>query len=160
MKTPLKPVAVAVFGLLAAAGSLAWGQRRPESGPLPEPRPDMIEVRFAVGERELPCRHFRLIVRVGQESLISGRFSSEFRIPAGVAELPRKDAVDIELQCGGRRWHFANVSERALLRGWWWVGIDYPPFPWEWERNGSPELKGSSWIKYLTRRSRNQTGAL
>jgi len=124
----------------------ANAQRRPDFGRAPDPGPNRIEVRFALGGQAAVCRQFRLVARYEGRIVFSGKFKGGFEIPGAAKDLPRKNAVDLEFQCGRRRWHFGRVAERAFLRGYWWVGTDYPPFQSEFQ---GPDYKDAAWVRYL-----------
>ena len=132
------------FGFLSAAG----GQRPPgtQEGVSPDPGPNRIEVRFAIGEKARTCDRFHLIARSEGQTLIDGDFHEGFQIPSQAKALPHKDSVDIDVQCGDSHWHFQNVGERAFLKGWWWIGTDYPPYQ---ERLRDPQFQKDAWVKYL-----------
>lgn len=137
-----------IFAIMTLA-SVAHGQRRPpEIGrQLPDPGPNHVEVRFALGEKAVTCKRFSLTGRIEGRVIIRGKFASGFQIPAESVNLPRKDALELEFKCGRHRWHFSKVGERALLPGWWWVGTDYPPFQETFQ--GWPDLQDAVWIRYL-----------
>ncbi len=104
-------------------------------------------MRFVIDDKPLKCDQFRLTAKVGDITLVPGKFVSNLQIPNSAQTLPRNDAVDIRIECGEHRWHFTHVGERAFLRGWWWIGIDYAPFGpafryW-------PELQDAAWVRYL-----------
>jgi len=136
---------VCVVLLLASTGVKA--QRRPDLGRSPDPRPNRIEVRFALGDQTLVCKRFSVIARYEGRVVLSGKFAHGFDIPSAAKDLPRKDALDLEITCGRNRWHFSQVGERAFLWGYWWVGTDYPPFQTNFA--GSPTFKDAAWIHYL-----------
>lgn len=132
------------FGVFGVAG----GQRPPGTGEgvSPNPGADRIEVRFAIGEKALTCDRFHLVARFEGRTIIDGDFHGGFRIPNGAKALPHKDSVDIDVRCGEDRWHFQNVGERAFLKGWWWIGTDYPPYQ---ERLRDPQFQKDAWVKYF-----------
>ena len=122
-------------------------RRPPEIGrKLPDPGPDRIEVRFAVGDKAVKCKQFHLTAKVEGRVIVDGPFASGFQISDAAKTLPRNDALELEFKCGKHRWHFTNVGERAFLPGWWWVGTDYPPFQ---ETFQSPQFQDAVWIRYL-----------
>lgn len=140
--------------MLSSAGGSA--QQRPEFGRAPDPGPNRIEVRFALGEQAVTCSRFRLTARHDGRVIFRGRFAGGFEIPEYLKDLPRKDALELEFQCGHNRWHFREVPERAFLRGYWWVGTDYPPFQSEFR--GSPHFRDAAWIRYLMVNPREESG--
>ena len=143
------------LSLLSLVTLMTHAQRKPEFGSLPEPGPDRIEVRFALGERAVTCKYFHLTANVGRQVVIDGKFASGFRIPQEAKTLPRRDALELDLKCGKQHWHFTNVSERVFLRGWWWVGTDYPPFQTEFQ---GPRFQDAAWIHYLITDPVNDSG--
>jgi hypothetical protein len=139
-------VSLVILLLLMAT---AEAQRRPPAvgRKLPDPGPNRIEVRFALGEKAVTCKRFHLTAKVGGRVIMEGQFASGFQIPSEATTLPRNDALQPEFQCGSHRWQFTKVGERAFLPGWWWVGTDYPPFQETFQ--GRPEFKDAIWIRYL-----------
>jgi|SRR5579864_817478 len=134
--------------LVALLFSKTWGQQPPPAvgPPLPDPGLNRIEVRFAFRKEAVKCKKFHLVARADGHVLFSGSFKSGFEIPKQAENLPRRDALELEFQCSAHRWRFSNVSERAFLHGWWWVGTDYPPFN---ELLRSDEVKDAIWLRYL-----------
>lgn len=120
-------------------------QIKPVLGKSPDPGPNRVQVRFAVDKRPIACKTFSLTVSQAGKTLVSGRSSSGFHLPAGV-EQPNSGELKILLRCGKQQWHFNNVPARALSRGWWWVGTDYPPFQSEF---GGPKFELCKSIRYL-----------
>jgi hypothetical protein len=133
--------------IVVLAGTLAQAQRPPEFGSLPPPPRGRIEVKFALGEKTVSCRRFRLTARWDGRFLFSGKFTSSFAIPPQATNLPRKDAVELEFKCGSHRWRFTGVGERAFLWGRWWVGTDLPPFQSQFRND--PMFQDAVWIRYL-----------
>jgi len=144
----MKKNLVTLVVLLLVTATVGAQRRPPEIGrKLPDPGPDRIEVRFALGEKAVKCEQFHLTAKVEGRVVMDGEFASGFQIPSEAAALPRNDALELELKCGHHRWHFTKVGERAFLAGWWWVGTDYPPFQETFQ--GWPEFKDAVWIRYL-----------
>jgi hypothetical protein len=134
--------------LVLSAATIEAQRRPPEIGRhLPDPGPNRVEVRFALGEKAVECKYFRLTAKVEGHVVMAGKFASGFQIPPDALTLPRNDALELEFKCGNHRWHFTQVGERAFLPGWWWVGTDYPPFQETFQ--GWPELKDAIWVRYL-----------
>ncbi len=154
MTGPL-PMRSHLMVLLLVVVPFASAQRKPAFGQLPDPSNNRIEVRFALGEKPLGCRHFHLVAKENGRVLFSGKFRSGFDIPVQVANLPRNDALELEFVCRKERWHFSKVGERAFLRGWWWVGTDYPPFQSEFQ---GPKFQDAIWIRYLITDPVNDSG--
>ncbi|HTQ97609.1 MAG TPA: hypothetical protein VMH89_12445, partial [Candidatus Acidoferrum sp.] len=140
VKKLLRWTVVLFLGLSAAA------QQKPEFGLLPNPGPNRINVRFALGKRAVTCDKFTLKARIGQRWIMDGKYASGFEIPGEAKDLPRNDELDLEFQCSGHLWHFTNVGERAFLPGWWWVGTDYPPFQLELQ---GPQFRDAVWVRYF-----------
>ena len=134
--------------LVVAAGTLpAASQQRPSSAAQypPNPPANHVEVRFALGKEPVVCKRFRLTVKDGGGTILSGSYASRFSIPRGASA--NDDMLDIEIKCGDHKWHFSEVGPRALRQGWWWVGTDYPPFQETFQ--GVDRFKDALWIKYL-----------
>lgn len=140
---------LSIAAVLITLMTVAHAQRRPpEIGRhLPDPGPNRVEVRFAVGETAVTCKRFSLTGKVQGRVIISGKFASGFEIPTEAANLPLQDAVELEFKCGKYHWHFSKVGERAFLAGWWWVGTDHPPFQETFQ--GWREFQDAVWIRYL-----------
>ena len=136
--------------LLVSAFLLGTGTAQRPPGILedraPAPPSDRIEVRFALGEKPLLCESFNVKVKSHGRVLLDGSFSGGFTIPDKVKALPLKNALDIVLNCGQNQWHFRHAGERVFLRGWWWVGTDYPPFQWDLK---DPRFEDAAWVQYL-----------
>lgn len=130
-------------------------QRPPFIGPQPpDPGPNRLEVRFAIGQQPVACKRFELTARVGGKTILAGSFASGLPLPP--AALANHDKLDIALKCGEHKWHFSEVPPRAFLQGWWWVGTDYPPFQETFR--GYEEFKDAIWIKYLVVDPTNDSG--
>jgi hypothetical protein len=142
--------------IVALWATTTQAQRPPEFGLLPDPGPNRIEVRFALGDKTARCKRFTLTAKVGDRIVISRQFASGFQIPADAVSLPRKDALDLQFKCGKHRWHFTNVGERAFLSGWWWVGTDYPPFQSLFQN--ASDVQDAVWIRYLIIDPANDSG--
>jgi hypothetical protein len=125
----------------------AVSQQRPSSADQypPAPAANHVEVLFAMGRQAVTCKRFDLTVKAGAQAILAGKFASSFSIPP--AGLTNNEMLDVEIKCGGRKWHFSNVGPRALRRGWWWVGTDYPPFQETFQ--DSDRFKDAVWIRYL-----------
>jgi hypothetical protein len=123
----------------------------------PAVAPNRIEVRFAIDESALSCRSFDLVVQRGGNVVVKGKFSLGFDIPDAFRDgsVRGSRGLDIRIKCQGKRWHFRDVPEQALLHGWWWVGIDYPPFDSEFKGD---KFRDVLWIKYLITDPNNDTG--
>lgn len=136
------------FALFAILSPVMQAQRRPPAieWKFPDPGENRIEVRFAIGDKALQCAHFHLSASFDGRVIMNGRFSSGFQIPKQAKILPHRDAVDLDIRCGAYRWHFKDVGERAFLKGWWWVGTDYPPFQ---ETLQDPRFQDAAWIQYF-----------
>jgi hypothetical protein len=113
---------------------------------LPDPGPNRINVRFALGAKAAECERFHLTAVEGGKLVLDGWFASGFDIPKKAEHLPRVDQLDLRFTCAEQSWHFANVGERAFLHGWWWVGTDFPPFQDAFQ---SDQFKDAAWIRYL-----------
>lgn len=138
---------IALLLAVVTGTSSAIAQQRPPSiGPQPpDPGSDRLEVRFAMGKEPVTCKRFELTAKAGGRTILSGSFASGLSIPP--AALTNHDKLDITLKCGEHKWHFSDVAPRAFLRGWWWVGTDYPPFQETFR--GADRFKDAVWIKYL-----------
>jgi hypothetical protein len=143
MKTTLFKIAV----ILALAGALtASAQQRPlPDDQYPIPPSNHVEVRFSMGKAEVACKRFKLIVKSGDRTIVSGSFPSSFLIPPDAMNSPT--FLDITLQCGERKWHFPEVLPQAFRQGWWLMGTDRPPFEGLLQNNES--LKDALWVKYF-----------
>jgi hypothetical protein len=131
-----------------AAAQMVAQMRPPERGRnLPNPGPNRIEVRFALGKSSLKCEYFHIEAVVEGRIIFSNRFSSGFLVPPAARDLPRNDALALNLTCGSHRWHFTKVPETVFEASWWWVGTDFPPFQETFQ--GWPEFEDSTWIRYL-----------
>jgi hypothetical protein len=140
MSSKLIPVLVQLLILTASA------QRKPEFGTLPPVGPNRIEVRFAEGITTIVCKQFHLVALREGKLLLEGWFHSGFDIPKTVKNLPHRDSLELRFKCGGKKWQFSNVGERAFLPGRWWVGTDYPPFHTEFR---GPRFRSAASIEYL-----------
>ena len=146
---PLIRLLVVLVALFVGASAVAGGQRPPGTGEgvSPDPGPNRIEVRFAIGEKSLTCDRFHLVAWFEGKKLIDGDFHQGFQIPNGARSLPHEDGAVIDVKCAGDHWHFRDVPGRAFLKGWWWIGTDYPPFQEMLSRD--PQFEHAAWIKYL-----------
>jgi hypothetical protein len=142
-------VTLSKIALLAFVGVplVAVAQQRPSSANQypPNPPANHVEVHFAMGKQTVTCKHFKLTIKGGEQTILTGTFASGFSIPP--AALTSPDKLDITLQCGERKWHFPEVLPQAFRQGWWWVGTDYPPFQELLQNDES--LKDALWVKYL-----------
>lgn len=144
----MNKVLVALISFLLVTLTAVAQRRPPEIGrKLPDPGPDRIEVRFALGEKAVKCKLFHLTAKTNGRVIMDGQFASGFRIPSEATRLSKDDEVELEFKCGKHRWHFTKVGKRAFLPGWWWVGTDCPPFQETFQ--GWPELHDAAWIRYL-----------
>jgi len=135
--------------LAVVVGTLpAVSQQRPSSTEKrpPDPPPNHVEVRFAIGKQPVTCERFQLTVKGGSQTILTGSFASGFSIPQAAAAA-NHDMLDVEIKCEEHRWHFSEVGRWALQQGWWWVGTDYPPFQ-EMLQNDNT-FKDAVWVKYL-----------
>jgi hypothetical protein len=142
--TVIVPLLVLVIELLF----IAHAQQPPLAmdKDLPDPGPNRVEVRFAIGKKAVTCKRFHLVAKESGQILFHGSFHLGFEIPQNAENLPRENALELEFKCGEHHWHFTHVPERAFLHGWWWVGTDYPPFH---ELMRSPNLEDAIWMRYL-----------
>jgi hypothetical protein len=147
-------VATVVFVLSVAVVKGQQPPREMDKQP-PNPAPNRIEVRFALGKKTVSCKKFYLSAKIDGHEIMSGSFSSGFQIPQQLANLPQRDALELELKCSGHRWHFTEAGERAFLQGYWWVGTDYPPFQ---ESFQLPVFRDSAWIDYLIVKPTKESG--
>ena len=138
---------IAVLLALVAGAITASAQQRPSSADQypPNPPANHVEVRFALGKEAITCKRFKLTVKGGGRTILSGAFASSFPMPPAALTRPYK--LDITLQCGGHKWYFPEVIPQAFQHGWWWVGTDYPPFQEMLQNDES--LKDTVWVKYL-----------
>jgi hypothetical protein len=121
-------VKIALIFLIVAGTLPAIAQQRPSSTVKrpPDPVPNHVNVRFAMGKQPVTRRHFRLTAKAAGRTILAGSFASGFSIPS--AALTNNDMLEIEIKCGEHHWHFSDVGPRALRQGWQWVGTDYPLF--------------------------------
>lgn len=121
-------------------------QRPPATGRPSDPGLDRIEVRFAVGEKAVTCDYFELSAKANRHTIVSGRFRTGFHIPSKVRRLPNQVTIELNVSCGRNSWHFSKVSKRVFLRGWWWIGTDYPPYHNEFQ---GPQFQDTVWVKFF-----------
>jgi hypothetical protein len=138
---------IALLLAVVAWAPPASAQQRPTSADQypPNPPANHVEVRFALGKKPVMCRRFQLTVKGGERTILAGSFALGFSIPP--SGLTNNDMLDVEVTCGAHKWHFSDVGPRALRRGWWWVGTDYPPFQQVFQED--IRFKDAAWIKYL-----------
>jgi hypothetical protein len=139
---------VSLIVALLVAG-MTWAQLRPpEIGrKLPDPGPNRIEVRFALGKKAVRCEQFYLSAKVNGQIIVEGWFASGFQVPSEAKKLPENDALELEFNCGRHRWHLNGVPEAVFRASWWWVGTDYPPFQETFQ--GQAMFQDAAWIRYL-----------
>jgi hypothetical protein len=131
-----------------AVGTLpAVSQQRPSSTEKrpPDPPPNHVEVRFALGKQPLTCKQFEITIKGGDRTILNGSFESGFSVPEATSTY--RGLLDVVIKCGDQRWHFPEVGKWSLQQGWWWVGTDYPPFQ-EMLQNDKT-FKDAVWVKYL-----------
>jgi hypothetical protein len=128
MKKIARNLNILMVVLLIPAISLAQIRPDPVGRNLPNPSPNRIEVRFAYNKETVSCERFHLIAKFEGKLLFEGDFANGFDIPPEAKKLPYTHAVELELQCAKYRWHFTGLRESVFWSGYWWVGMDYPPF--------------------------------
>ena len=154
--TPIRAFLL-VTALITAAMIPSSAQRKPDflDKQAPDPGPNRIEVRFALGDKPLLCHSFGVTAKSAGKVIFSGRFVSGFEIPRLLKNLPATMDMELSLVCGSQHWTFQQVGGRAFLPGWWWVGTDFPPFQEEFQ---GEKYKNAASVRYFMVRPTKESG--